>query len=357
MPSISLCMIVKNEAKTLANCLNCAKKFVDEIIVVDTGSKDNTIEIAKEFTEKVYNFDWVNDFSAARNFSFSKATMDYILWLDADDVISDENIDAFLSIKENLPSDVDAVMLPYNVGFDDNGNINFSYYRERLVKRANNFVWKEPVHEYIEVGGNIVKLDAAVTHNKQETALSQRNIFIYKSILKRGEELSTRGKYYFARELKTHGQLKQAVKLYKAFQKAGDGWIEDKLSVACELADCYVELGLNDKALDELQASFELGVPRAGALIRIAQIYMTRGDLRSAVFWYECALHTPRPEGWGFVVADEWGYIPHMQLAMLYDRLSETQTAFLHHLSVKALKPDDVRVAYNSEYFASIGLK
>ena len=82
-------MIVKDESAVLERALNCAKQLADEIVIVDTGSKDNTKQIAQKFTDKVFDFVWQDDFSAARNFSFSKATCDYQMWLDADDVISE----------------------------------------------------------------------------------------------------------------------------------------------------------------------------------------------------------------------------------------------------------------------------
>ena len=84
---ISLCMIAKNEENYLEKCLNNIKNSVDEIIIVDTGSNDKTMEIAKKFTNKVYNFRWNNDFSEARNFSLKKAAKDWILMLDADESI------------------------------------------------------------------------------------------------------------------------------------------------------------------------------------------------------------------------------------------------------------------------------
>ncbi len=88
---ISLCMIVKNEEKLLKNCLNSAKDFADEIIVVDTGSSDRTKAIAYEFTDKVFDFKWTDDFSAARNFSLQKASGDWILVLDADEVVAERD--------------------------------------------------------------------------------------------------------------------------------------------------------------------------------------------------------------------------------------------------------------------------
>lgn len=91
MATLSLCMIVKNEEDVLARCLESARAAADEIIIVDTGSSDQTRRIARQFTEKVYDFEWIDDFAAARNFSFSKATMDYCLWLDADDILRAED--------------------------------------------------------------------------------------------------------------------------------------------------------------------------------------------------------------------------------------------------------------------------
>ena len=87
MAEISLCMIVRDERETLARCLDSVKEAVDEIIIVDTGSKDETREIARRYTPHVYDFSWKDDFSAARNESFAHATRDFLMWLDADDVV------------------------------------------------------------------------------------------------------------------------------------------------------------------------------------------------------------------------------------------------------------------------------
>ena len=86
MITISLCMIVKNEQDTLPRCLDSVQGLIDEIVIVDTGSTDRTVEIAKTYTDRVETFPWCDDFAAARNFSFSLARKEYCLWLDADDV-------------------------------------------------------------------------------------------------------------------------------------------------------------------------------------------------------------------------------------------------------------------------------
>ena len=86
MITVSLCMIVKNEEQILQRCLDSLAGLMDEIIIVDTGSTDATKEIAAKYTDKVYDFVWIDDFSAARNFAFSKAGMEYIYSADADEM-------------------------------------------------------------------------------------------------------------------------------------------------------------------------------------------------------------------------------------------------------------------------------
>jgi len=90
-PTLSICIIVKDEEKNIGKCLRSIKPLADEMIVVDTGSTDRTKEIAKVFGAKVFEFEWTNSFSDARNYSISKASGDWILILDADEVIAPED--------------------------------------------------------------------------------------------------------------------------------------------------------------------------------------------------------------------------------------------------------------------------
>jgi glycosyltransferase involved in cell wall biosynthesis len=88
-PKLSLAMIVKNEARCLARCLQSTRATVDEIVVADTGSTDDTVRIAREFGARIVNFAWVGDFAAARNFAIANASGDWILVLDADEWASE----------------------------------------------------------------------------------------------------------------------------------------------------------------------------------------------------------------------------------------------------------------------------
>ncbi|MFR9069355.1 MAG: glycosyltransferase family 2 protein, partial [Paraclostridium sp.] len=101
MKTLSICMIVKNEEKNIGRCLDSIKEISDEIIIVDTGSTDRTIEICKSYFAKIIQYKWNNDFSEARNISIDYATKDYILFLDADEEIPKEDL---IKIKNLLSS-------------------------------------------------------------------------------------------------------------------------------------------------------------------------------------------------------------------------------------------------------------
>ena len=191
MAEISLCMIVRNEESVIDRCLSGIKDIADEIIIADTGSEDETKKIAAKYTDKIYDFKWIDDFSAARNFSFSKAEKDYIMWLDADDVIDDANKQKLLELKEKLGSGLsaDMIMMKYHTAFDENGAPTFSYFRERIVRRVMNYKWVGAVHEVIVPRGNVVYSDIAVMHKKLRTADPDRNIRIFEKLEKSGASL------------------------------------------------------------------------------------------------------------------------------------------------------------------------
>ncbi len=103
MSDFSFCIITKNEEKKIARCLEPLKATGMEVIVLDTGSTDNTIAIASKYTVKIYHFEWINDFSAARNFAMTKASHDHILFLDADEYVEEIDIPAIKKLLREYP--------------------------------------------------------------------------------------------------------------------------------------------------------------------------------------------------------------------------------------------------------------
>ncbi len=164
--TVSLCMIVKNEEKHIAKCLYSISPLVDEIIVVDTGSKDKTKDIAKAFGAKVFDFQWNDNFAEARNFSLSKAKGDWILILDADEVISNTDFDKFRNLIKEYKDKKTAFSFTTRNYYPKENAVNFvsndgSYKEEagigwyptskvRLFPRSDSIFFEKPAHELVE---------------------------------------------------------------------------------------------------------------------------------------------------------------------------------------------------------------
>ncbi|HEX3027500.1 MAG TPA: glycosyltransferase family 2 protein [Clostridia bacterium] len=351
MITISLCMIVKNEEQVLERCLRSCGNLFDEIVIVDTGSTDTTKQIASKFTSNIYDFEWVDDFSRARNFAFSMATGEYLMWLDADDVLMPEDLSKLRTLKKVLSHNVDAVMMKYRIGLDQKGRASMTYYRERLVKRASGFRWLDPVHEYIPVTGNISSVDIAVTHQKEKTEDPNRNLRIYQRMIANEEPFSSRNTFYYARELADHGMAAEAAEQYEKFLGSSDGWVEDYISACYELSYCYEKLNNSHNMISALVESFRFSKPRAEICCRIGDYHRSRESYHEAAFWYELALSLEKPSGWGFVQEDYWGYIPAMQLCVCYYNLGDLKASERCNTLAKSYKPDDPGVISNEKFF------
>jgi GT2 family glycosyltransferase len=348
--SISLCMIVKNEEAVIARCLDSVKDIVDEYVIVDTGSTDATKEILKKYTDKEFHFEWIDDFAAARNYAFDQATMEYILWLDADDVISDADREKFLELKRTLSHSIDSISMEYHLAFDEAGNVTSKLRRNRLVKRANHFRWHGAVHEYLQVGGNILNSDIAVKHVSVEHE-SDRNIRIYEARLTRGESFSPRDLYYYANELLDHRRFSEAAEYYHKFLDTKQGWIEDVIAACGKLADCYHNLDDSDKEhLSGLQA-FLYDTPRADTCCRMGFYFMQKSEWKKAIFWYELATNLPKPDDvWGLVNSASWTWLPHVQLCVCYDRIGEYRKAYEHNEMALRYRPNEGYILLNKHY-------
>lgn len=202
MPTVTLCMIVKNVEGIIAPCLNSAKKFVDEIIIVDTGSTDGTramlnatladfpgpkkffdfnqdthpkgflLDVKETWDDKIpgpFTGEYMlADFGAARQYGWDKATSDYIIWLDSDDVLeSGENLKGVL---ENMAaSRIDTAMVNYDYASDHLGNVTCCLYRERITRRGGSAKWDQPVHEVLGlVGAGRFYSEINVKHQRQK---------------------------------------------------------------------------------------------------------------------------------------------------------------------------------------------
>ena len=353
MITISLCMIVKNEEAVLARCLNSIKDAVDEIVIVDTGSNDKTKEIAYKYTDKVFDFKWVDDFSAARNEAFSKATCDYQMWLDADDVFPKKSLEKLIQLKSMLNADVDIVTMKYLTHFDQQGNPILISTRERLLRRDKNYKWKDPVHECIPLIGNVLYTDIEVHHKKaKQEGISDRNLNIYKKLEESGRPLSPRQQYYFARELKDHGQWPQAAAYFEKFLASKKGWVEDNIAACFNLAICYNQLKQTEKVLPILIKSFEFDAPRAEICSEIGYHYKRLKQYASALKWFTIAANLEACDAPGFILKDYWGYIPNIESCVCCCHLGDYKRAIFFNEKAATFK-HTAAIDINRKFLAS----
>lgn len=355
MISISLCIIVKNEEKVLKRCLTSAKDIVDEIIIIDTGSTDKTKEIANEFTDKVYDFEWIDDFSAARNYSFSKATKDYILWLDADDVILNNDKEQFLELKNTLDTSTDIVMMKYNVGFDENGTPNFSYYRERLIKREKNYKWKSPIHEVITPTGKLKYSDICITHKKEEIKRSTRNLEIFEKLLSKNTQLDARQLYYYARELMYNEQYDKSINYLNKVLSRNDTWIENRINACLDLSFCYGKINDSENELLSLFKSFSYDSPRAEIMCNIGIYFMKMNKYEMAIYWFKQTLNVkPNLKNGGFCILDYYEFIPYLNLCYCYFKLNKIKLSYQYNEKAGKIKPYSNKYIQNKNFFSSL---
>lgn len=222
-PFLSICMIVRDEEKVLERCLESIHGIADEIIIVDTGSIDDTKEIANRFTDKVYHFEWINDFAAARNYSASKAKGEWIFVIDADEYV-DRN--SFKKFKDELKKNYDEfeILAPQIVSFvGGNASQTVLNYHERIYRNNGLIHYDRPVHEVLvheKNKGLIGRLEFNLYHSgyMNETVKikekSERNL----TILLNNKKKTAIDYFYLGNEYSSLGQRKKAIDYYiKAF--------------------------------------------------------------------------------------------------------------------------------------------
>lgn len=353
MITISLCMIVKNESAVLGRCLESVCEAVDEIIVVDTGSTDDTKDIAASYRAKVYDFTWRDHFAAARNYAFSLATKDYILWLDADDVMLKTDVEKLIKLKSTLSPEVSVVNMLYHAAFDSKGEPTFSYNRERLLRRSDNPQWVGAVHEVIPQQGIGINSNIAVCHKKCGSGDPDRNLRIYEKRLALGEELDTRAQFYYGRELMFHRRWSEAIKVLRDFLTQPDAWLENQITACGDLATCYRNINDSQSEIQALLQSLSYDGLRAEICCAIGAWWLRRSGWRQGQFWYETALSCdPQAHPGAFVALDCYGYIPWIQLAVIYDHLGEYEKAVAANEEAGKIRPNDPAYLHNKAYFA-----
>ena|SRR3989338_1844723 len=304
MSTISLCMITKNEERYLEQCLNSVKEIVDEIIIVDTGSTDKTKEIAKKFKAKIIDFKWIDDFSAARNESLKHAAKDWILVLDADEVIEKNDFKKIKNAVENSENDLAGFQLEQRSYLNNffegalKNDSDFGLVRQypfyiphnlvRLFKNNLGLGFRHRVHELIEDSISekkleYQKLDAVLHHFgslKDENLIGEKTEQYSGMILRQLEENpeSARYNYQAARMHLGMGDFSNALKYFEKTAKLNPNY---KL-VFSEIAKIYLQMNDKNRAIEYFKKSMKYNAENPSPANNLAVVYMSIGKFGQA---------------------------------------------------------------------------
>jgi glycosyltransferase involved in cell wall biosynthesis len=361
-PTVSLAMIMKNEQENLPQLMKSVEGCFDEILIADTGSTDDSVAVAEKLGAKIYHFEWINDFAAARNFIFSKVKTDYVCWLDLDDVL--ENPEGFKRFRDDAMGLADYWIASYHYSSDATGKPVCSFARERVFRVDRGFKWKYFVHEGVIPNTQYgqVKMDFtpvwAVRHMRTDADLLKdrsRNLSIFETKL---SEMDSRMKYYYGKE------LFEAQRAGDSIQFFGEALKDEKLEmhdrILCMQYLCYAYMQCNqfDKAIEIATTGLVVSPNRAEYYTIIGDCFVKMGRLQDAIPSYSaaksCIFKAGIPQGFaGAIFHNEDAYTayPRNQLARIYANLgdftkseAESSEAFERFVSEesKALR-DEVR--------------
>lgn len=310
--TLSLCMIVKNEERHLARCLMSATPAVDEIIIVDTGSTDRTKDIARAFGAKVSDFAWTNDFSEARNISLSKATGDWILVLDADEVISALDYPAIEKIiKKKAARPVGYVLNTRNYTnqvsskgwiandrkylLEEAGTGWFPSAKVRLFVNDKRIQFHNPVHEFVE--GSMEKANIEI--KKSDIPVHHYGRFDTDKIMAKGREYFLLGKKKIDQmkdDIKAITELAVQASELKEFDTAIGLWkhvinLNPNISIAfLNIGYAYMMLDKYEDARIASRRAMELDPDMKEAALNYAGSEFIVGDIKKTISLLEALL-------------------------------------------------------------------
>jgi hypothetical protein len=301
-PAIALAMIVKDEAASLGRCLASVREAVDELIVVDTGSQDRTAEIAEGFGARLLRLAWPGDFAAARQFAFDQASAEWVLWLDADDVV--EGAGHIRPALAAAGGQVAGFSWRYIAAEDRHGNIACEFWRERCVRRDRAFRWQGCVHEVLTgpAADRLARDDAVhVVHRPPPGRRRdpRRNLAILQAEHARlGARTPARSLLYLGLEHLALGELAPAERFLRRFLGVCS-WAEQGYAARLALADLLRRQGrLAEAEMMALDARALLP-RRAEAAFSLAETSYCRGDWPAVARWAEAGQGAgPCEGGW-----------------------------------------------------------
>lgn len=379
---ISLCMIAWNEESVLERCLRSVRDHVAQVVVVNTGSTDRTAEIARDLGAEVYDFNHVTHpdsfyldneeygqkydapgpysgqfclghFANARNFSFSKATQEFIMWLDADDeVIGAENLGLVAGTMQS--SRIDVTQLNYDYSVDAAGNVNCRLMRERVIRRNADINWVNPVHEVLIPANNRVDNSTVnIRHRRHERVgpvVPNRNYKILaKFYAETKENIDARTLFYFGNEAR-YLRPDLAIKLYTEYV-GKSGWPEERATARLALGDLYESRGETQKAYEAFSVATIDDRLNPEGFFGLARVAYAQKDWNQCIKWTEQGFALGNPASVLPYNPLERTYRPHLIFNVALGAAGRIKDAIVSCDAGLAVVPTDTNLAYNKRIY------
>lgn len=348
-------MIVKDEEQTLGRCLESIAGNVDEIVVVDTGSRDDTRAVATRYGARIADFAWCDDFSAARQFALDQATCDWIVWLDADDVVI--GADRIRPLIAEAAADTTGFFWRYVLGRDANQQPRFSYWRERCVKNDGTARWQGRVHEVLvssAVSGFVKTEQIVVEHHPvaRPGKASDRNLRILEDECRRRDP-EPRLLFYLGREYADHGRVPQALDTLKRYLDVGR-WDDERYLAQTRVGDLHLAQASYGEATDAYLAAATIHPTWPDAYFGLSAVSYFQRDWARVVEWADVGRSQPRPETLLFIneFAHRFSWIIYYTNALYH--LGRVDAALDWTRNALSIVPDDAWHRHNEQFFTGV---
>lgn len=344
---LSVCVIARDEESTIARTLESVKAIADEIVVVDTGSTDATLEAASRYTKKLFTHpradEWrerpdLFEFHEARNYALDQCMGDWILSIDCDEELCAEDAPDVRRILESAADDI-ALVMPTIVMRNGDGTEYQRFLAERLLRSGARF--DGAMHNWVTLPEGTRKAEApgiridhnrAVKTDEARTRRAEQRVAMAERVFKEkieADPTDARSLFYLAGTLYDAKRHAEAVEWFGRYFAVSQ-WPEERYQAAILCAQSFMALDRRNEIKPLLSAYYTDNYRRAEADLMLGEMAEHDGDLEQALHWYRVASLKPPPVDPLFVEMAAHTYMPHAKLWQVYSRLGQSEHALRH---------------------------